>query len=275
MDNWLVATIMGAIEGLTEFLPVSSTGHLIIFGQLFGFVGEQAQTFEIVIQLGAILSVVALYHERFFRLIPRRRIYADQKFTALEGWNGLVRIGITTLPALAVGFVARKAIKAYLFSPVTVTLALAVGGVVILLVEKFLPKQRSQNTLDTITIKQALGVGMFQVLAMWPGTSRSAATIIGGMLLGLERRAAAEFSFLIAVPIMCVATGYEMLKMGASLSDDDLDMLVIGFIVSFGVAAVAVQGFIRLINKWTLAPFGWYRLAAAPIFYYLTHHMTF
>jgi undecaprenyl-diphosphatase len=260
---------MGAVEGLTEFLPVSSTGHLILFGHLLGFVGEKAQSFEVAIQLGAILSVVALYHERFLRLIPRRRIYSDQKFTALEGWSGLIRIGVAMLPALAVGFVARKAIKAYLFTPVTVTLALFVGGVVILLVEKFLAKKPT-NLLDTITIKQALGVGLFQVLALWPGTSRSAATIIGGMLLGLDRRAAAEFSFLVAVPIMCIATGYEMFKMGASLSDEELDTLVVGFIVSFGVAAVAVQGFIQLINKWTLTPFGWYRIVAAPIFYYLT-----
>jgi undecaprenyl-diphosphatase len=265
---------MGAVEGLTEFLPVSSTGHLILFGHLFGFVGDKAQSFEVAIQLGAILSVVALYHERFLRLIPRRRIYADQKFTALEGWNGLIRIGVAMLPALAVGFLARKAIKAYLFTPVTVTWALLVDGMIILLVEKFLSK-KDTNLLDTMTIKQALGVGLFQVLALWPGTSRSAATIIGGMLLGLERRAAAEFSFMVAVPIMCIATGYELLKIGASLSDEEVDTLVVGFIVSFGVAAVAVQGFIHLINKWTLTPFGWYRIVAAPIFYYLTVGISF
>jgi undecaprenyl-diphosphatase len=113
------------------------------------------------------------------------------------------------------------------------------------------------------------------VLALWPGTSRSAATIIGGMLLGLERKAAAEFSFMVAVPIMCIATGYELLKIGASLSDEELDTLVVGFIVSFGVAAIAVQGFIQLINKWTLTPFGWYRIVAAPIFYYLTVGISF
>ena len=265
----MIAIFMGAIEGLTEFLPVSSTGHLILFGHLFGFVGDAAQSFEVAIQLGAILSVVALYHERFLRLIPHRRIYADQKFTALEGWNGLTRIALAMLPALVVGFLARKAIKAYLFTPITVTWALAVGGVIILLVEKFLTKKRT-NTLDTLTLTQAIGVGCFQVLALWPGTSRSAATIIGGMLLGLERKAAAEFSFIVAVPIMCIATGYELLKIGSSISDDEASMLFIGFIVSFGVAAIAVQGFIQLINKWTLTPFGWYRIIAAPIFYFLT-----
>jgi undecaprenyl-diphosphatase len=274
LDNWIVAIILGAVEGLTEFLPVSSTGHLILFGNLLGFVGEQAQSFMVAIQLGAILSVVALYHERFICLIPRRKIYSDQRFTALEGWNGLIRIGLAMLPALAIGFLARKAIKAHLFTPLTVTLALLVGGIIILLVEKFLSK-KSTNTIDTMTIGQALGVGCFQVLSLWPGTSRSAATIIGGMMLGLDRKSAAEFSFIVAVPIMCVATGYELIKIAGALTDEEMDSLVIGFIVSFGVAAIAVQGFIQLINKWTLAPFGWYRIVAAPIFYLMTIGMHF
>lgn len=274
MEDWVIAVMLGAIEGLTEFLPVSSTGHLILFGHMLGFVGDKAHSFEVVIQLGAILSVIALYHDRFFLLIPRRRLYADQKFTALEGWSGLVRIGLAMLPALAVGFVARKAIKEHLFSPTTVTAALLVGGVVILLVEKYYTK-KTTNGLETISLAQAFGIGCFQVLSLWPGTSRSAATIIGGMLLGLDRRAAAEFSFIVAVPIMCIATGYEMLKMGATLTEDEMDTLAIGFIVSFGVAAIAIQGFIQLINKWTLAPFGWYRIIAAPIFYYLTVGLKF
>ena len=270
MDNRVIAVIMGVVEGLTEFIPVSSTGHLILVGQLLGFVGEKAASFEIAIQLGAILSVVALYHDRFSALIPRKTHFPHSRRSVLVGWSGLLRIGAAMLPVLVVGFLTRRAIKQYLFTPFTVTCALVVGGVAMLLAERFVAGRRTNSSLDTLTFKQALGVGMFQILALWPGTSRSAATIVGGMLLGLDRRSAAEFSFLVAVPVMLIATGYELLKIGTELSDEEVDLLLYGFIISFGVGVVSVKAFIQLLNKWTLVPFAWYRILAAPVFYFLT-----
>ncbi len=148
-------------------------------------------------------------------------------------------------------------------------LALAVGGVAILLVERFAARRRA-NALDAVTVVQALGVGLFQILALWPGTSRAAATIVGGMILGLERKAAAEFSFLIAVPVLCAASGYELLKMRDQFVLDDAVTLMIGLVVSFAVALLAIKGFVSYLSHGKLAPFAWYRIVVAPIFYYLT-----
>jgi undecaprenyl-diphosphatase len=269
LNGVTIAIILGIVEGVTEFIPVSSTGHLILAGHFLGFVGDKAASFEVAIQLGAILAIVALYPRRFFALVPRPSRQTDEAKSTLAGWPGLCRFAAAILPALAVGFIARHAIKQYLFNPLTVTCALAVGGVLILLAERFV-RGRKTNTLDAMTIAQALGVGLFQVLSLWPGTSRSAATIVGGMFLGLDRKSAAEFSFLVAVPIMFVATGYEMSKIGASFSNEELAWFVIGFAVAFVVAWLSVKVFLGLLNRWTLAPFAWYRIIAAPVFYYLT-----
>lgn len=266
MGNWSIAVILGIVEGLTEFIPVSSTGHLIIVGNLLGFVGEKASTFEVAIQLGAILSVVVLYWERFLRLIPNNRRRFSPLGSALDGWSGIVRIGLATLPALVVGFLLRNIIKNYLFTPQAVTAALLIGGIAILLVERHV-RRRPAAVVDTLSLGQALGIGLFQTLALWPGTSRSAATILGGMLLGLDRKGAAEFSFLIAVPVMAAATGYDLLKMNGELSGQEIAQLVVGFIVAFIVALATIRWFLRLLNRWTLAPFAWYRIAIAPLFY--------
>jgi undecaprenyl-diphosphatase len=268
-----VAVILGIVEGLTEFIPVSSTGHLIIFGHLLGFVGDKASSFEVAIQLGAILSVVFLYWRRFLGLIPSGGGAIPMK-SKLEGWFGLCRIGLATLPALVVGYLARHLIKEKLFTPVAVTAALAVGGVAILIAERFVSRRRS-SSLDALTLPQAFGVGLFQVLALWPGTSRAAATIVGGMLLGLDRKAAAEFSFLIAVPIMFAATGYEALKMRNLVGAEDLVQFGIGFLVSFVVALIAVKAFVNFLGRGTLQPFAWYRIIIAPIFYLLTRGLSF
>ena len=202
------AVILGIIEGLTEFIPVSSTGHLIVFGTLLGFVGEKAASFEVFIQLGAILSVVVLYWKRFLRLIPgKTRLPLDSR---LDGWDGLCRIAVATVPALIAGYLAHGFIKTYLFTPGTVTVALIVGGIGILLAEKH--AARNSTSLDSLTLRQALVVGLFQTLSLWPGISRSGATIVGGLVMGLDRKSAAEFSFLIAVPVMIAATGYDLLK---------------------------------------------------------------
>lgn len=269
MDGITIAIILGVVEGLTEFIPVSSTGHLILAGHFMGFVGDRAASFEVAIQLGAILAIVALYPRRFLALLPRSRLHSSTEESTLAGWSGLYRFAAAILPALAVGLVARHAIKQYLFNPFTVSCALAAGGVLILVAEKLLSGRRT-NSLDSINLAQALGIGLFQVLSLWPGTSRSAATIVGGMILGLDRKGAAEFSFLVAVPIMIIATGYEMAKIGATFSGDELGMFVLGFVVAFIVALLSVKAFLHLLNRWTLVPFAWYRIVAAPVFFYLT-----
>lgn len=273
MEEITAAIIMGIVEGLTEFIPVSSTGHLILAGHMLGFVGDRAATFEIAIQLGAILSIVALYPQRFLVLIPRSLWAGSAEESALACWPGLFRFAAAVLPVLAAGFLARHAIKQYLFNPFTVTCALAAGGLAILVAEKLLPGRRT-SSLDSLTVFQALGIGLFQILSLWPGTSRSAATIVGGMLVGLNRKDAAEFSFLIAVPVMFVATGYELSKVGLGFSREELRIFLVGFFVAFGVALFSVKMFLRLLNRWSLRPFAWYRIIAAPLFYYLTRAVT-
>lgn len=257
MTSYLNAIILGIVEGLTEFLPVSSTGHLIIAGYLLDFTGAKAETFSIVIQLGAILAVVALYWPTFWGLVrPTERPFS--------GMRGLVLLFLTSLPAALLGLFAHSTIKEYLFSPITVAFALAFGALAILLVERMPAKNRIKG-LDEITPALALGIGFFQCLALWPGFSRSAATIMGGMILGTERRTAAEYSFVAAVPIMFAATGYDMLKSWRLFSPDDFLILGVGFAVSFVSAWFAVKGFIALLGRLTLSPFAWYRLALAPI----------
>lgn len=263
MESWFwTGLIMGAVEGLTEFLPVSSTGHLIIAGELIGFTGDKAQTFQIVIQLGAILAVVVLYWKRFMGLLR------PEMGTGLSGMRGIGLLLLTTLPPSVAGLLLHTYIK-QLFSPVTVAAALAVGAVCMLLVEKraktFTPRVTS---LDALTPKLALGIGCCQCMALWPGFSRSASTIMGGMLLGASRGVAAEYSFIAAVPLMCAATGYDLLKNWTLFSAADLPLFSAGMIFSFLFAWAAVKTFIALMGRLTLCPFAWYRLALAPLVWY-------
>jgi len=261
MASWYVAVILGIVEGLTEFLPVSSTGHLILTGHLLGFTGPKAETFEIVIQLGAILAVVVLYWERFWGLLKTN---PSQRFS---GRYGLWLLFLTSLPASLIGLLTHKYIKMYLFSPFTVACALAVGAVMIFIVEGMKKEERT-TTLDEMTPKLAFGIGLFQCLALWPGFSRSAATIMGGMLLGARRSVAAEYSFIAAVPIMFAATGYDFLKNYKLFEFGDLVFLGVGFFVSFISAWVAVKAFIYLLGKLTLRPFGIYRLILVPLIFF-------
>jgi len=267
MGDLRIAAILGIVEGITEFLPVSSTGHLIVAGNLLHFSGETAASFEIFIQLGAILAVVVLYWPRFIGLIPTKR-ECPSECTGFSGIKGLTLLFLTTLPALALGAVAHGAIKHYLFSPQSVALALAVGALGILLAEKFRPRA-SVTDLDALGYKQAFLIGLFQCLAMWPGISRSASTIIGGMFSGLDRKVAAEYSFLAAVPVMVAATSYDLYKAWGMLRSADFLFFAVGFIVSFVFAALAVKSFIAAVQRWSLAPYAWYRLAIAPIIYFM------
>jgi undecaprenyl-diphosphatase len=254
--NLLVAVILGLVEGATEFIPVSSTGHLIIVGNLLNFTGPVASIFEIFIQLGAILAVVVLYFQRFLDLL---------KLNKTEGFNGLRGIGlliIGVLPAAIVGYLAHDLIKGPLFQPITVAVALFVGGIAILLVERFHPEPKVFN-LDELTWKHALLIGLFQVLSVWPGVSRAAATILGGMILGLKRETAAEFSFLLAVPTIIGAAGLDLVKNLDILQPSDGLLFAVGFIVAFVAAILAIRGFVRYVSNRSLVPFGWYRMVIA------------
>jgi len=263
MSPYVIALILGLVEGLTEFIPVSSTGHLILVGHLLGFTGPKAVTFEIAIQLGAILAVVGIYWRRFLGLLVPS-MAPGHGMVRFAGLRGLWLLFLTSLPASLVGLALHGYIKEYLFGPRTVAWALGVGAVLILLVELRRTKPRCER-LDYISSTLALGVGVFQCLSLWPGFSRSAATIMGGMLLGASRKVAAEYSFIAAVPIMVAATGYDLLKSASAFTPEDAAMLAVGFAVSFVSAWAAVRVFIGLLGRMTLRPFAVYRLLLAPL----------
>ena len=261
MEQWYVAVILSIVEGLTEFLPVSSSGHLILAGDILGYVGEKAATFEVVIQLGAILAVVVLYWPRFWGLLR------PQPYTRFAGMRGILLLMLTSLPACVLGLVAHSTIKQYLFNPASVCLSLTVGALCMIFAER--RKVRPVYiTLDDVTPKLALGVGLFQCLALWPGFSRSASTIMGGMMLGAKRGMAAEYSFVAAVPIMVAATGYDLLKSWHLFTTADIPFFAIGIVGSFVAALAAVKIFVALLGRITLVPFAIYRLILAPLVYY-------
>lgn len=266
MLELLKAFVMGIVEGITEFLPISSTGHLIIVRNLLGFYAgrpEAAAAFEVFIQFGALLAVVVVYWQRFLGLITK---FNSKK--GFEGINGIKLLVIVSLPAAIVGFLLRDVIKQYLFQPLTVAIALLVGGVVLIFIEKLLPKPKISG-LDSLTWREALIVGLFQCLSLWPGMSRAASTIVGGMVAGIDRKTAAEFSFFAAVPVMFGATAYDMLKSFKALSSDDILIFAVGSVSSFIFALLAVRTFIRFVSKSSFAPFGWYRVALAGLVFLL------
>lgn len=262
MIEYLQSSILGLVEGLTEFIPVSSTGHLIVIGHFLGFKGPLAATFDIFIQLGAILSVLALYRGRFSRLVPAK------SNSGFAGNRGLALLFLTTIPAGAIGFIARDSIVANLFNPMTVSIALAVGGIAILLTERFLPKIKKAS-IDQLSWKDSLAIGIFQSLSLIPGVSRSAATILGAMYIGVERKTAAEYSFLAAVPIMFSAALYDLYKSMQFLNSSDIVILALGFVISFISAWISIKFFLRYLSSRTMNIFGWYRLAIAPIIFLL------
>jgi undecaprenyl-diphosphatase len=252
----LDALILGVVEGLTEFLPVSSTGHLILVSDLLGLNDEKGKVFDIVIQLGAILAVCWEFRARFARAFSGlARDPVQQRFAT--------NLSVAFLPAAAVGFLFQSQIKAYLFNPVSVALALIVGAIVIFAVERWYGRHGAPrvNAVDEMDWKDALKVGLAQCFSLIPGTSRSGATIMGGMLFGLSRQVATEFSFFLSVPIMFAATGYQLVKYRALLSADDLAPFAVGFIVSFVAALAAVKGLIRYVAHHDFRAFAWYRIA--------------
>ncbi len=256
MDPLLDAVLLGVVEGLSEFLPVSSTGHLIIVSDLLGANDDKGKVFDIVIQLGAILAVCWEYRARFVRAFSG--LAGDpvqQRFAA----NLLVAF----LPAAIVGLALQSQIKAYLFNPVSVAVALVVGAIAIFAIERWYERHGAPRVtrVDDMSWRDALKVGLAQCLSLIPGTSRSGATIMGGMLFGLSRQAATEFSFFLAVPIMFAASGYQLVKYRALLSAHDLGPFAVGFVVSFVAALIAVRALIRYVAQHDFRAFAWYRIA--------------
>jgi len=253
VSDWLIAVLLGIIEGLTEFLPVSSTGHLILAGELVGFTDNSSIAFKIAIQLGAILAVLLVYWQRFWAV-------GMGLLKAQPGAIAFTRnILLGFVPALLIGVVAYDAIRAAMQTPEIVAIALIVGGIIILLLERMVKNVRFHSVED-IPFGTALSIGLMQCTAMLPGVSRSGATIMGGLMMGVERKTAAEFSFFLAVPTMMAATVYALWKDRALLSADDLDMIAIGFTAAFVVAVIVVKAFVALVGRYGFAPFAYYRI---------------
>ena len=255
MDLWsaVQALILGIVEGLTEFLPISSTGHQIIVADLLNFGGERAMAFNIIIQLGAILAVVWEFRKKIFDVVlglPKDR--QAQRFTG--------NLLIAFFPAVILGVIFADLIHHYLFNPITVAAALVVGGVIMLWAERREHVVHAE-TVDDMTWKDALKVGFAQCLAMIPGTSRSGATIIGGLLFGLSRKTATEFSFFLAMPTMVGAAVYSGYKYRDLFQQSDLPVFAIGFVTAFIFAMIAVRGLLKFIANHSYALFAWYRIA--------------
>jgi undecaprenyl-diphosphatase len=246
------ALLMGILEGLTEFLPISSTGHLILLGEVIGFEGPPGKTFEISIQLGAILAVVVIYRRLILDLLRNMWRPSLQRFY-------VINLVLAFLPAAVIGATLHKTITGLLFNPWVVCLALILGGVAIIVIERLRPAPTIRSVPE-IGPLAALLIGFGQALAMIPGTSRSGATIITALLIGVERRAAAEFSFVLAIPTMAAATAYSLFKARAELDFSALGQIGVGFTAAFLVAFLTVRTLLAVIGRIGFTPFGWYRI---------------
>lgn len=237
--------LLGIIEGFTEFLPISSTGHMIVASQALGIdQNSVTKAYEVIIQFAAILAVILNYKEKF-------------TLEKIELWKKLI---VAFIPIGAVGFVFAHQIKA-MFDVKIVAIMFIIGGIVFLIVEKFYTeKEHSINDVEKVTYKQALWIGFAQIFALIPGTSRAGSTIIGAMLVGLTRKASAEFSFLLAFPVMCATTGYDLLKHYKDFSDANIIVLIVGFITAFIVAYLTIKLFLKFLEKFTFVAFGFYRI---------------
>lgn len=262
MPILLIAIILGIVEGVTEFLPVSSTGHLILATELLGFDAHKWAAFNVIIQLGAILAIVVLYWRTFWAVLEgliRRNPMS---------WRFVRNVLIAFLPSAILGFLLINKIEALLGRPEVVAMAFIVGGIAILLIEKLVKKTDIVGVAE-MPLKTVIGVGLVQCLAMIPGVSRSGATIMGGLSLGVERRTAAEFSFFLAIPTMLGATTLELVKhrdtLMAGASGIGFGIVAVGFVVSFVVAIVVVRAFVHYISRHGFAPFAWYRIVAGAV----------
>lgn len=251
------AFVLGLIEGLTEFLPVSSTGHLILASEWLGVDKVLADRYSVVIQLGAILAVAVVYWKRFIGLL------APSTGPGFNGRRGILLLALTSFPALALGKFLSDPIKEHIFSSQTVAIGLGLGGIAILLIER---RHRGGGTgLDALSTRLALALGCIQCLALWPGVSRSAATILGAILLGFDRKSATEYSFFAAVPVLCAAGGYEILTGWDQLASAEWSCMLIGLLVAFVTAWAAIRFLLRYVSSHTFTGFAWYRIALALI----------
>jgi undecaprenyl-diphosphatase len=246
----LHAVVLGIVEGITEFLPISSTAHLILASHLLRIAeSEFVKSFEIIIQLGAILSVVVLYWSKFWN------------------WEVLKKLVVAVIPTGVIGLTVYKVIKGYLLGNITVVLlSLLIGGIALIAFERFPKKDGTEVDFSEISYRKAFLIGLFQAIAVIPGVSRSAATIVGGSLIGISKRTIVEFSFMLAVPTMLAATGLELVKGRAALSGN-YGVLAVGFIVSFVTAIIAIKSFLGYIKKHDFAAFGWYRVVLAVVYF--------
>ncbi len=258
MQDLLTIILLGIIEGLTEFIPVSSTGHLILLSELLGFIGEGSAAFKISIQLGAILAILIAYWRRFWNV--GNGLLRGDRDSMLFTRNILIAF----FPAMVVGAFAYEGIRMLLQSPMTVAVALILGGIAILVIERMV-KTVTVESVEAMPLKTAIGIGIVQCFAMVPGVSRSGASIMGALLMGVERKTAAEFSFFLAVPTMIGATVYSLWSDRDVLTLDDLNAIAIGFTVAFLVALVVVKAFVAIVGRFGFAPFAWYRIVIGSV----------
>ncbi len=265
-ESYLIAVILGIVEGLTEFLPISSTGHLILAGGLLGYHSEKAKVFEIVIQTGAMFAIIWEYRSRFLGV-------AMGAFSDRASQRFITNLIVAFIPAAILGLAFGSLIKSYLFFAVPVALAFIVGGVIILWVERAGQTARVDRitNVDDMTWQDALKVGIAQTFALIPGTSRSGATIIGGMLFGLSRKVATEFSFFLAVPTLIAAGAYSLLKNRALLSIDDIGFFAVGSFTAFVSAFICVRWLLRYITTHDFTVFAWYRIAFGLVILYTSY----
>ncbi len=256
-ETWLQIVLLGVVEGLTEFLPVSSTGHLILAEEVLGFQGPPGHVFDIAIQLGAILAICVAYFSRLLGVAVTAPTNPDSR-------RFILAVLLAFAPAAVVGVLAHRIIKEALFSPWVVAISLIVGGIAILLIERLRPTPRI-TAIERLPFTTAIGIGAIQCLAMIPGVSRAGATIMGAMVLGVDRKTAAEFSFFLAIPTMLGATVYDLYKNRATLSFDGGMAIALGFAVAFLVALPIVRGLVNFVGRHGFAPFAWYRIALGSI----------
>ena len=257
--NIIQTTILSIIEGITEFLPISSTGHMILAASALKIQDDAfVKTFEIAIQIGAIMAIIIMYAKRF-----------------LQGISIYLKLGAAFIPTGIIGFLAYHYIKTYLFNPIVVSCSLIVGGIFLVLIDKkVVARQSKTDVLENITYKNAFFIGLIQCFSMIPGVSRAAATIIGGIFNGLDKKQAMEFSFLLAVPTMFAATGYELYKTPIVFSHQEIYLLVLGLFIAFITAWFAVKIFLKIVQNYGFKYFGYYRIIIGIIFLLVIHEMS-
>lgn len=270
MESLIFAAILGLVEGLTEFIPVSSTGHLIIVSELLNLDHAKSDSFNIIIQLGAILAVVFLYRDRFIEFFNPKKILELKELIKVKKTQrlNLIHIALAILPILIVGFISRKWIKIHLFNTNVVIASLIIVGLLMIIIERYKPEAKIKS-LDEIDYKDALIIGFGQCFALIPGVSRSGATMLTAMWRKIDVKTSADFSFLISVPVISAATIYELLKSYQNFSSTDLANLLVGFSVSFLIAIVGIKGFLVVLKRLSLTPFAIYRILFGLFYYFI------